>query len=93
MLKFGIGLLVGLGVGAAVALLMAPESGDVNRERVRVKADSLAATNEGPLGFAANTVKEQSNRLSAAIEAGRRASAQRQAELWSELELTPPPDA
>lgn len=46
MLKFGIGLLVGLGVGAAVALLMAPESGDVNRERVRVKADSLAATNE-----------------------------------------------
>lgn len=40
---FGLGLLVGAVIGAAVALLMAPEPGRVTRRRLR---DRLAAARE-----------------------------------------------
>lgn len=90
MLKFGLGFLIGFGVGAGVALLMAPRSGDANREQLRVELDRLAAEGDTPVAAAAAAMKEQRDRLSQAIDAGRRASAARQAELWAQLNLTPP---
>jgi gas vesicle protein len=88
--KFLLGFALGMGVGAGLAILLTPESGQVNRERLRAKTEQYAAGEETPIGTLTIKVEEQRNVFQRAIEAGRRASAERQAELWAQLNLTPP---
>lgn len=90
MVRFLLGFLLGLGLGAGVAMLLTPEPGRVARERLRLKADRYAGGEETPAGTVRGKVEEQRSRLEEAVEAGRRASAERQAELWAQLHLTPP---
>ncbi len=89
--KFLLGFALGLGVGAAMGMLLTPQPGSENREWLRAKTDDYAGGDETPLGTVAGAVREQRSRLEEAIEAGRRASATRQAALWQQLDLNPPP--
>lgn len=88
--KFLLGFALGMGLGVGLTLLLAPEPGHVNRERLRAKTDHFAAGESSPLGEVSSAVGQQRNRLEAAVEAGRQASATRQQQLWSALHLTPP---
>jgi gas vesicle protein len=88
--KFLLGFAIGLGVGVGMTLLLTPEPGAVNRERLRAQTEKFAAGEETPLGTVTHKVEEQQSRFERAIEAGRRASAERQAQLWTQLNLTPP---
>ncbi len=88
--KFLLGFVIGVGLGAGVALLLTPEPGSVRRERLRTRTEMYASGGDTPLGTVASAVQSQRDRLEVAVEAGRRASAARQAELWAQLELTPP---
>ena len=40
-LKFTLGLALGAGVGAVAAMLVAPQSGKVNREQIRARVDGI----------------------------------------------------
>lgn len=88
--KFLLGFALGMGVGAGIAVLLTPTPGAVNREKLRARTDLYASGDEGPVGTVVNKVEKQKNRIQQAIEAGRQASAQRQAELWQKLDLSPP---
>ena len=88
--KFLFGFALGLGVGMGTAMLLSPRAGPENRERLRARTDLYAAGDETPLGTVAARIRAQRDRIEDAIAAGRRASAERQAELWAELHLTPP---
>lgn len=76
--------LVGLGMGAIIALLMAPKSGQETRDFIAQKAnegrDYLTARGkdyrrqaEGYVDRAKDVVTRQKEQLSAALEAGRQA--------------------
>ncbi|MDQ4075273.1 MAG: YtxH domain-containing protein, partial [Chloroflexota bacterium] len=90
MSRFLLGFALGMGVGAGIAMLLTPDSGYVTREKLRAKTDEYASGEETPVKTVVNAIQEQRNRLEEAIEAGQRASAARQAELWARLDLTPP---
>lgn len=40
-LKFTLGLALGAGVGAVAAMLLAPQSGKVNREQIKARVDEM----------------------------------------------------
>lgn len=76
--------LAGLGIGAAVALLLAPKSGKETRDMISQKAtegrDYLASRGkeyrrqaEDYVGKAKDVVAKQKEQLSAALEAGKQA--------------------
>lgn len=90
MEKFIIGFALGLAVGAAAVILLAPPETD-SRARWRVRTDQFASGEETPVGAARVFAETRRNRLEEAIDAGRRASAEKQRELWAELKLDPPP--
>ena len=75
---------LGLGLGAAVALLFAPKAGEEMREQLRVRADEggeylrqrggeLRHRAEGILERGRGVVNEQKGQLTVALEAGRQA--------------------
>jgi hypothetical protein len=87
--KFLLGFVLGIGIGAGIASLLTPEPGHVARERLRVQTDRYAGGDDSPLGTVRSMVDRQRNRLEEAVEAGRQASAETQAQLWAELKLSP----
>ena len=91
--KFIIGFALGLALGAAAVILLAPSPETEARARLRVRTERFASGEETPVGAVKGFADSQRSKLEDAIEAGRRASAQRQRELWAELNLPPPDDA
>jgi hypothetical protein len=89
--RFLLGFAIGAMVGAGVALLLTPEPGSVTRARLRTQTDLYAGGDDTPAGTVGRRIEEQRLRLEEAVEAGRRASAAREAALWSKLNLPPPP--
>jgi hypothetical protein len=89
--RFLLGFAVGVMVGAGVALLLTPEPGSVTRAKLRTQTDQYAGGTDSPLRTVNRRIEEQRMRLEEAVEAGRRASAAREAALWSKLNLPPPP--
>jgi len=76
--------LAGLGIGAAVALLLAPKSGkeareyltgkaEEGRDYVRAKTEDLRRQAEGAVEKGKDLVTKQKELLSAALEAGKQA--------------------
>ncbi|MBA3534834.1 MAG: hypothetical protein H0T73_23230 [Ardenticatenales bacterium] len=88
--KFLIGFALGMGLGIGLTLLLTPEPGHVNREKLRAKTDRFAGGEGSPLGDLGNKISAQRSRLEEAIEVGRSASAEQQKALWNQLNLTPP---
>lgn len=87
--KFIIGFALGLTIGAAAVLLLAPDRDP--RARWRVQTDQFASGDETPVGAARIYAEKGRNKLEEAIAVGREASAAKQRELWAELKLDPPP--
>lgn len=95
--RFLLGFALGLSIGAGLALLLSPEPGHVNREKLRKQTDDYASGEETLMGSVRKKIGVQQHRFELALEAGRLASEKRQEQLWSQLKLTPPekqaPDA
>jgi gas vesicle protein len=90
--KFLIGVVVGAVVGAGLALLLTPDDKTkALRDTVRRTTDRYASGSESPVDTLNGIAAKQKNRLEMAVEAGKRANAERQAELWAQLQL-PKPD-
>lgn len=90
---FTLGAIVGAASGAAAAIFLAPETGGPVRVRVREMTDQYAAGNDSPIEAITRKIRDQRARFDMALEAGKVANEQKQAELWSELHLPPPADA
>jgi gas vesicle protein len=91
--KFLIGFVVGAVVGAGLALLLTPdEKTKALRDTVRKTTDRYAAGSETPAATLNGLAQTQKNRLEAAVDVGKRANAERQAELWAQLKLPEPKD-
>ncbi len=60
---FGVGLAVGLLVGAAFGMLYAPRAGEENRAMLREKADSLASNLRQQAGNITSTVRERAGSI------------------------------
>lgn len=88
--KFLVGFALGAAVGVGMALLLAPEAGERSRLRLQDATDRLAAGDETALGSVSGLLSDQRNRFQEAVAAGRRANAERQAELLAALNLRPP---
>ncbi len=88
--RFLLGFALGLSIGAGLALLLSPEPGNVNREKLRKRTDEYASGEETLMGSLRNQIGAQQHRFELALEAGRLASEKRQEQLWSQLKLTPP---
>lgn len=89
--KFLIGFVVGAVVGAGLALLLTPdEKTKALRDTVRKTTDRYAGGYETPADTFNGITQKQKNRLETAVEAGKRANAERQAELWAQLKLPEP---
>lgn len=107
-LWFLTGLLLGGIVGAAIALLWAPQSGEETREQLREEAIELqkrgsemtAEARERANKMAAEAqersrlaLEEQKARLQEAIDAGKQAASQRKGELMNRFEADKAPQA
>jgi gas vesicle protein len=91
--KFLIGFVVGAVVGAGLALLLTPDDKTkALRDTVRKTTDRYASGAESPTDTLNGIAQKQKNRLEAAVDAGKRANAERQAELWAQLQLPQPND-
>jgi gas vesicle protein len=90
MARFLLAFVLGLSIGAAIALLLSPEPGNVNREKLRKRTDEYASGEETLMGTLLKKIDGQRHRFELALEVGRLASEKRQEQLWSQLKLTPP---
>ena len=68
-----VGLLLGAAVGAGLALLFAPMSGDETRRRIGARARNLKEGSLDRMDNMAGIIKERAGELGAAIDAGRSA--------------------
>lgn len=94
---FMLGILIGGIVGAAAALLYAPEKGDELRGQVKQKArdardraselaESVKGSAEDLTAKSKGYVETKKAQVHAAVEAGRQAAAEKKAELQSPVE-------
>ncbi len=89
--KFLLGFVVGAVVGGGLAILLAPdEQARAFRERVRLTTDRYASGDGTPVKSLNGFAEKQRNRLEEAVAAGKRANAERQSELWAQLQLPEP---
>jgi gas vesicle protein len=88
LLRFGLGLLIGVALGWAGSRLFAPDDGVATRRRVKAEADSLR---DAPRRIATATEA----RVHLAVEEGRRAAEVARAELEAQAHgarpTSPPP--
>lgn len=88
--RFLLGFALGVGIGAGLALILSPDPGHVNREKLRKRTDEYASGEETLLGTVRAKIGAQQHRFELAFEAGRLAREKRQEQLWAQLKLTPP---
>lgn len=95
-LSFGVGLIFGIGIGAALGLLLAPKSGDEIRSNLRDIAqelpDNLNQTVDDTKDKCSNfldktrySFEKQVNQINNAFKAGKMAAAKKKEELEDEL--------
>ena len=83
---FGIGVLTGLAVGAIAGILLAPESGDLTRERLAIKAGGLKMSAQDLIDNAKHSLDLAVNKLDGVFGAQERSLRKRLGELKEELE-------
>lgn len=88
--RFLSGFVLGVGMGVGLAMLLTPDSGQATREKLRQQTANYASGDHTLLSTLQLEMQNQRRRFEEAIEVGRRVSAQRQSELWSQLKLTSP---
>ncbi len=78
--KVAVGFLIGLGIGAAAGLLLAPQSGKESQEWIADKAktsvDNLRAAGQRVKETAHNASTQGRTQVNAAVEAGKEAYSQ-----------------
>ncbi len=83
---FGIGVLTGLAVGAIAGILLAPEAGDLTRERLVMKAGSLRMSAQDLIDNAKHSLDLAVGKLDGVFGAQERSLRKRLGELKEELE-------
>ena len=87
------GLLVGALVGAAAALLMAPQSGEETRTLIRDKGVELGQRADELSLEARQRAEEFQTKMQQAVEEGKATATQRKEELLSQVGATAPDEA
>jgi len=83
---FGIGVLTGLAAGAIAGILLAPESGDLTRERLAMKAGSIRLSAQDLIDNAKDNLDLAVNKLDGVFGAQERSLRKRLGELKEELD-------
>lgn len=83
---FGIGVLTGLAAGAIAGILFAPDSGELTRERLVMRAGNMKLSAQELIDNAKNSLELAGNKLDGVFGAQERSLRKRLGELKEELE-------
>jgi gas vesicle protein len=83
---FGIGVLTGLAAGAIAGILFAPDSGELTRERLILKAGSVKDSAQDLINNAINNLELAGNKLDGVFGVQEKSLRKRLGELKEELD-------